>query len=470
MNRKTLIAFGAVAGLALLATIALTRPQKGESASDHPRPVPKMNAADIETLEVTKGGVTSIVKNEGGKYKVIAPVAYAADEPVAKAAFEGLAKMDVSNLVTEKQEKQAEFEVDDKSGIHMVVKGKGGKVLADLLVGKSTGPGTMVRPVGKNEIWSASGISKYLFDKSAADWREKSITTFTLTDAERVEVVAKDGGKTIVKKTGGKAGPEDAWEVVESSVKIEKLDHAIPNGIASALAIWKANDFADGAKLADVGLEPPLLTVTVALKGGKKVTALIGNKKGEDEFYVKTPEASQVYLVKKYNADRVLKRPVEFRDKTLCDIPDSDVGEIAVSNGDNSYTIVKSGSDWKATKPAKFELDSAKITFASAFKEMKAQSFAEDATAKTNGLAKPKTIVATGKGKATCSLKIGDETKDKLNYYLMNAKGADVYLAPKWSVDRVLVKLDDIKKGGGGAVAAKTPPSPAKPSPHGPKK
>ena len=470
MNRKTLLALATFAGLGILAFIALTRPEKGERTSDHARPVAKLNTADVDTLEVTKGGVTSVIKNEGGKYKVIAPVAYAADEPVAKAAFEGLGKMDVSDLVTEKKEKHAEFEVDDKSGIHMVVKGKGGKVLADVIVGKSTGPGTMVRPSGKDEVWQAAGISKYLFDKGAADWRDKSITTFTQADAERIEVAGKDGAKAIFKKSGAKVGAEDGWSVVESSVKIDKIDNSVANGVASALAMWKANDFADGVKLADAGLEPPVLTVTVALKGDKKVTALIGNKKGDDDFYAKIPESPQVFVVKKYNVDRVLKRPIEFRDKTLCDVADADITEIAVTRGDNSFTLTKDsgkpGSEWKAVKPPKLDLDPAKVTFATAFKEWKAQSFAEDATAKTNGLAKPQaTIVAKGKGKdALCSVKVGDETKDKLNYYVMSTRSPDVYLAPKWNVDRIMVKVDDLKKGaatpGAGApvpVAAKNP-------------
>jgi uncharacterized protein DUF4340 len=462
MNRKTLLALATFAGLGILAAIALTRPEKGERASDHTRPVAKIATADVETIEVTKAGATAIIKSEGGKYKVTAPVPYAADESVAKAAFEGLGKMDVSSLVSEKKEKHAEFELDDQKGIHLVVKAKGGKVLADVIVGKSTGPGTMVRVSGKDEIWQASGVSRYLFDKSPADWRDKSISTFTAGDAERIEVLAKDGGKTILKKSGSKVGTEDGWEVVESSVKIDKLDNAVPNGIVSALSIWKANDFGDNEKPAGVGLEPPELAITVALKGGKKVTALVGNKKGEDEYYIKTAEAPQVFIVKKYNADRVIKRPIEFRDKTLCDIPDTDVAEIAVSRGDNSYTIAKSGSDWKASKPAKLDVDSTKVTFASAFKEWKAQSFAEDATPKSNGLAKPQaTIVAKGKGKAaaTCTIKVGDETKDKLNYYVMSGKSSDVYLAPKWNIDRVMVKVDDLKKGAAGAapVAAQGP-------------
>jgi len=460
MNRKTLFALATFAGLGLLAVIALTRPDKGERTSDRTRPIPRLNLADIDTIEVTKAGAKSVIKSEGGKYKMTAPVAYPAEDAIAKAAFEGLGKMDVSDLVTEQKAKQGEFEVDDKGGIHVVAKAKDGKVLADLTVGKSTGPGTMVRPVGKEEIWQATGISRYLFDKSPADWREKSITTFTAGDAERIEVLAKDGGKAILKKSGAKAGTEDKWEVVESSPKIDKLDNAIPNGITSALASWKANDFADNAQLAAIGLEPPALTVTVGLKSGKNVTTQIGNKKGEDEYYVKTTDSPQVYVVKKYNLERVMKRPIEFRDKTLCDIPDTDVSEIAVNHGDNSFTISKSGTDWKASKPAKLEVDPAKVTFAAAFKEWKAQSFAEDASAKTNGLAKPQaTIVAKGKGGATCSVKVGDETKDKLNYYVMSSRSPDVFLAPKWNVDRVLVKIDDLKKpaAGSGPVAASNP-------------
>jgi hypothetical protein len=211
-------------------------------------------------------------------------------------------------------------------------------------------------------------------------------------------------------------------------------------------------------KLADAGLEPPALTVTVALKGGKKVTALIGNKKGDDEYYVKTPEAPQVFVVKKYNADRVMKRPIEFRDKTLCDIADSDVAEIAVSHGDNSYTIAKSGSDWKASKPAKLDVDSSKVTFARAFKEWKAQSFAEDATPKTNGLAKPRRR-SSPRARQGRDLHHQGRRRDQGQAQLLRdeRQGPDVYLAPKWNVDRVLVKLDDLKKAARSAAPRPAP-------------
>src|SRR5262245_57167718 len=154
MNQKTLIALAAAAVLGLIAFLALRSPEKGERASDRPRPVAKIETADLDTVEVTRAGVTTVVKREGGKFKITAPVAYRADEPTAKSAFEALEKLDLSGLVTDQKSKQAEFEVDDAKGVHVVAKnGKAGKVLADLIVGKSVGAGTMIRPAGKDEVW-----------------------------------------------------------------------------------------------------------------------------------------------------------------------------------------------------------------------------------------------------------------------------------------------------------------------------
>jgi hypothetical protein len=452
MNRKTLIALGAFILLGALAIFSIKQPEKGERTADSVRPIPKLTPASIETVEITKAGKTTVLKSENGKYKVIAPVTYPADDGAAKAVWEMLGRMDVTDLVTDQQAKQAEFEVDDKSGVRVVPKAAGGKVLADFLVGKGAGGGSMVRLSGKNEIWQASGVQRFIVDKTTTDWRDKSITTFPAEEAEKIEIVTKDDGKVVLKKAGAKQGTEEKWDLVETTsrrlAKSDPIDNSVANGIVSALSAWKASDFADDTKPADAGLDAPESTITVTLKGDKKVTVLLGKKKADDEVYVKTPESPQIYTSKQFNLERVNKRPVDFREKVLCNIPDSDLAEVAVTHGENSYTAVKAGAEWKATKPAKFELDPAKFTpIAGAFKDMKANGIAEQATAKTNGLAKPQaTIAVKAKGGASCLLKIGDESKDKVNYHLISGTKPDVYLAPKWSIDRILVKTTDLKK------------------------
>jgi hypothetical protein len=447
MNRKTLIAFGAFAVLSLIAFLKLREPDKGERQGDQPaRPVARLKSTDFDTLEVTKAKATTVLKRDGAKFKVVSPTAYAADDSVAKLAFEAMEKLEFSSIVTEQKAKHAEFEVADDSALRVTAK-SGNNVVADLLIGKPMGGGTMVRPVGKDEVWQANGSIKFNFDKNPADWRDKSITTFIGGEAETIDVKSKTGGTIALKKTDKKEGADDLWAVTASSLKIDKLDNTVPSGIVSALSVWKANDFADGAKSEQTGLADPALTITVGLKGGKKSTVLIGNKKADDEFYVQAGDKPQVFVIKKYNMDRVNKRPIEFRDKTICDITDADLTDLSVTHGAESYALAKSGKDWKATKPAKTEIDPAKVTsIVGAFKGWKATGFAEETDPKALGLVKPQAVIVAKSKATTCTLKVGDETKDKQSYFVQAGASPDVYLVAKWATDRALVKVADIKK------------------------
>ncbi len=447
MNRKTLTALALLAVLAAVAVVVLRQPEKGQTVGERPRPVAKLAPGAFDTLTVTKGASTTTIKKEGDAYKIVAPAAYVADESVAKQAFEAIDKLEFGNVVSDQKAKQTEFEVDDK-GLRVVVK-KGEQVLTDLIVGKSVGGNTLVRVPGKDEIWQGIGSFRYNLDRDTAGWRDKTISKFTQGDAEKLEIKTRDDGRATLKKESG-----DKWSVVDSTVKVDKLDNSVPVGIVSTLASWVTNDFADGAKPEATGLANPANTVTVTLKDGKSVSILIGNKKGEDDYYVKAADSPQVYLVKRYNTDRVDKHPLDLRDKTVCDITDAELGEVAVTHDKDSYTLVKADTkgdkkkdEWRASKPKDLNLDPTKVTnIASAFKDWKATGLVPNQSLKDNGLAKPKAvIVATSKDKKkTCTVRVGNELPDKINY--ASAVGSDVFQLPKWTADRILVKIDDLKK------------------------
>jgi hypothetical protein len=454
MNRKTLTAVVAFAVLGIIAAVALRQPEKGEGSGEKERPLAKMDAAALDTIVVTRNGHTTTITKDGAKYTVTAPGNFAADEPTAKAAFEAVGKLDLGDLVTENKAKQAEFDIDDAKGVHLVAEGaKGTKVLADVIVGKTTGTGTMVRLAGKDQIWQTAPGLRMALDRDPGDWRDRSITTFAPDDAQMLTLKTKDGGVAIAKKGSGKVGPDDKWDLVTSVPKIsppDNVDNSVPAGIVTALSAWKTNEFSD-AKPAETGLDAPRLTVTVALKGGKNVTVLLGNKKsekGDDEIYVKTADAPQIYLVKRFNAEKIDKRPLDFKDSTLSDISEADVAEIAVSHGADSYTVVHEATAWKATKPAKLVLDPGKTpSIGGAFKSWKATGYSEETAPAVTGLAKPQaTIAVKTKTGQTTTFKVGNETKDKQNFYLTSSKSPDIYLAPKWSIDRLLQKIDDLKK------------------------
>jgi hypothetical protein len=454
MNRKTLIAGAVFAGLVVITLLVLRSPEKGARTGEAPRPIAKLAPGDFDTLEVTKNGNTTVIKKEGSTYKVVKPVAYAADQDAAKQAFESLEKLEFDGIVSDQKSKQDEMEVG-ATGVRVVAK-KGDKILADIRVGKVANNLTMIRPEGKDEIWQAVGFLKYQYDKDSAAWRDKSLVTFDEKDAQRLEVTSKGGGRIVLTKPESKDGGAGAseWTVADTTVKVDPLDKTVASGIVSALYSWKANDFVDGIKLSETGLDAPDNTITVGLKGDKKITVLVGKKKGAEDYYVKTADNPQVYLVKKYNLERINKRPLDFKDKTMCNLSEGEITEVAVARAQDAYTLVKQPGKtgdqaWKVTKPAGVTLDSSKVNnIVGAFKDWKATSFAEDSSPKATGTAKPTaTITAKSSAKgAGCTLKVGTELSDKQSVYVDKPGAPDVFVVPKWSLDKVLVKVDDLKK------------------------
>ena len=145
---------------------------------------------------------------------------------------------------------------------------------------------------------------------------------------------------------------------------------------------------------------------------------------------------------------------IDFREKVICNLNEGEITEVSVARDKDAYTLVKqagkSGADaWRVTKPAGVTLDTSKVnSIITAFKDWKATSFAEDSSPKATGLVKPTaTITAKSNLKGSgCTLKVGSELSDKQNSYLERAGNPEVFVAPKWSIDRILVKVDDLKK------------------------
>lgn len=469
MNKKTLIAGAAFVGLGVLTFTALRSPEKGQRTGEGPRPVARLKAADFDTLVVTKEGKATTLKRQGDGFAVVAPVSYPAEKDAAREAFEAVETLEFTHIVSDQKSKHAEFEVGDES--LRVTAQKGEAKVVDLLIGKSLGAQTLVRLQGKDEVWQAKGSLKWKFDKDSAGWRDKTVLSFEEANVEGLEVKAADGSRIVLEKPakpadakaegeakdpsqGEQAGQPtpEGWRIVESSLPVDHLDKSIPDGMVNALYSFRANDFADAATAEETGLDAPRLTVTVKLQDDKNATLLIGKMKGEDEFYVKKEGGDQVFVVKKWNLDRANKRPIEFREKLICNVPAGDVQEVSVARKEDPFTLTRATAgteEWKLTQPKGLALDTNKAaTIAGSFGDWKAAGFAEATAPAATGLDKPvATITVKSKVKgAGCTLKVGAPSEDKSSYHVQVAGQGDVYLVPQWQVDRVLPKKDELTK------------------------
>ena len=454
MNRKTLLAGAIFVGLVLITIALLRSPEKGtRPTGERPRPIPMLKADGFDTLEVTKGGVVTVIKKQGDGYQIVKPVDYLADKDGAKAAFEAIEKLQFNDIISDQKSRHNEFEVGEGS-LRVVVK-KGDKLLADLRVGKTANDENMVRVEGKDEVWATTGFFRHQLDKDTLTWRDKHIARFEDRDADKIEIASKTRGRIVLTRpapTDGGAAPE--WRAVESSVKVEPFDKRAVTDLITAFSTLLASEFADNVKLDDTGLDSPENTITASLRNGKQYRLLIGKQKGEDDTYIKMADQPQVFLIKKFTRDQLNKHPIDFRDKTVCNLTAGEVTEVAVTRDKDPFVLAKApgktGDDaWKLTKPAGTPPDISKANaLAGFFLDWKAQGYAEDNSPKTTGLGKP-TITITAKSNVkghACVLKVGGETTDKSNYYVMANNQPDVFVVGKWAIDRIAVKLDEVKK------------------------
>lgn len=446
MFRKTLVAGLVFLGLVLFAYRLLRSPEKGTpSVEGKPRPVPKIHPGDIDTLEVTRDGVTTVIKKQGNQFRIVKPVSLPAQYNGATLAFEAVEQMEFVYIVTESKDRHDEYELGEKS-LRMVAK-RGDTVLMDLRVGKTIKLKTLVRLEGKDQVWFVANFMKYMVDKDTLGWRDNRMTEFNEGDVDKLTVATNDGAKILLARTGP-GGPASDWKVVESTVPIQQLDKSIPNALINQMAFWTANGWADDVTNMETGLEHPAMTITVDLRGGKQQIALIGKAKNDEEVYVRVTHNPQVFLVKNWALEKLNKHPIEFREKFICNVNPEEMTQIQVNNGKNSYWIEKRNNEWIVTKPAGTHLLPEKMSaVVQAFTNWKAQSYTVE-PAKNTGLAKPNAVVSVKtlvKG-GGCELKVGNAIDGKFTQYIEVQGEPRTMIAPKSNVDSLLLTAEDFKK------------------------
>lgn len=446
------IAFAACAGAAV---VSVRRPALGVN----PHASAPFRAGPFDTLEITARGEHTTLRRRADGIWVTAPVHYVADPGAAPPAFEAIEKLEPNAIVTSRPQRYEELQVDPEHGIGVRAL-LGDRTKLDLVIGKKLDEGTLVRlrqaaGTAADPVWQLTGDLRVLFDKVTAEWRDRSVTTFTPADAREIAIDTRDGEHLVVRgqdQSGPPATHEQRkWTLVQSSRDIPVVDELVPNALVKTMSDLKASDFADGVTAGAAGLEPPAMTVTVTLKSGEKDTLLVGKASGTDESYVKTTEGPQIYRVKSFNIERLAQRPVQFRNKLLCPLSDADIDEISVKNGADSFVVARPAGTqiWRATAPRGLRVDPTKVEpLASTFRAWRAPRIAEDRRA--SEVAGPAAIVISGGGaKGRCTVtaiaNLRPQSGVEDAFLAIAPPSTDVFVLPRWMIDRVALKLADLR-------------------------
>ena len=162
--------------------------------------------------------------------------------------------------------------------------------------------------------------------------------SFDLEDIERIEY--HDAGVMVV--LGKKDGD---WIVTEPQSDLPPVSRKLTT-IASTLASWRAEDYADSQE--DTGLDQPERTVSVHMVGGGTHTIDVGSESRHFEgSYAVLTDSDLVLAITNSDVNKIFVPRKDLFERALFDIDEEDIAHITVTHGEETYTLDKDETGWK---------------------------------------------------------------------------------------------------------------------------
>lgn len=223
-------------------------------------------------------------------WRLAEPVQAAAGESAVTTALDKLVDLEVVGLAASKPQHHEALEVDSGHGLQVIAK-QGETELVNLWIGAYRSGNTMVRQDGHDEVLMVRGSIKFAFNKSATDWRDKTISDLTAGDVAELKIENEHGVLRFAKRG-------DAWQRMGASggtapADDAEFDPAKVSSLVSSIARLNAVDFAaEDVTPEAAGLGPQAASVTLVARTSSAATEETqGASEGEEASAGSTPEA-----------------------------------------------------------------------------------------------------------------------------------------------------------------------------------
>jgi hypothetical protein len=286
-------------------------------------------------------------------------------------------------------------------------------VVADLVFGKEIRTTladkpmtyTYLREAGKAVTWKVVGAFQALVDKPLSAWRDDKVLTVKRDDLVELTVTTEKGTLTATRDADEKDAKKKSanWVLKSATPAIDAVDQGDLGRITSTLSFLRAQDFADGMKPADAGLEPAVATITVTEKGKPPVAVLIGKtfekdvERGkktvkEKSVYLQVKGQPQIFVLTENRVTSLLKSPAELRDRTVIKLTDQQqVVRMEILKDGETTILAREQGKWTAVQPKDLKLDEAAVDreAKSLATRWNAKSFSTETDVAKTGLDKP---------------------------------------------------------------------------------
>ena len=209
------------------------------------------------------------------------------------------------------------------------------------IIGNQTGLGDMYyfKAMDEKDVFAISTDKVNKFTRNLAEYRDKSIITMVPDDI--TEVVVKNGAdKTVFAKKNGEWTISEPWGLKADSKKIEEK-------VISPLSYLNVLEFVAGDDYTGHGLASQEKVIYVEDKDGNSVRIIVGNRRDNGEYYIKTDSSAEIYKVEGSSVEFAELNVFEFTENHIFDISVDNLSEMTVKTSDKTYELNVSNGIYK---------------------------------------------------------------------------------------------------------------------------
>jgi hypothetical protein len=302
---------------------------------------PTMDQAKIQRVVVTNAKGRFELKKENDAWKLTAPLADDANSGAVTGLLSSLVGLKAERTLSAKDVKLAEYGLDKPALSVSVTDDKG--VSSTLSLG-------VEMPLGNNRAAQTGGgtvymIGKYIgtdLDKDLSGWRSTTLAQVYSTDAASLTV--KDAaGRVALAQAGG------VWALTEPVADLAEREKA--DGVISDISAAQIKEFVDApGDLKALGLDPPLLEVTIVRKDNKPPVQLaFGSERDKDGAKQRAcRRGERVYWVEATAAAKATTAIADWRSKKLVHLDTWAADKLELEAGKEKESLERKDGIWKA--------------------------------------------------------------------------------------------------------------------------
>jgi len=359
----------------------------------------------------------------------------------------------------------------DKPGVVVAVSTASGQT-SRLQIGKTTAIGAKayVRRGDESKLLLTASSVPGSLTKQVKDLRDKQVISFQDDAVQRIEIAPHDGPAVTLVRVD-----KDAWTVNPGE---HPADPTEVKSYLSSLRSTRALDFPDDhpGALAPYGLDPPQLTITLALdkEGTKTLRLLIGSETtqgSQKQVYAKNVDAAPIYALGDWAVRGFTKTAGQLRDKVVLGFDPSRVYRLTLSrkDGETSTLTRDDKGTWQLEGGASTAAKEAAVQrFLDDLRDLRGSDIAAEPAGDLSRFALDapdlRIVLADKDGQPLGTVLAA---KKDAKYYAVRDGGQTVYETRDYMFSRLDKHRTDFVQGAAptpGAASGSTPPSSAPPN------